>query len=565
MRSVLLVVGLVTLLFGISAAQGVPCPSTGPLATPCPQPTPRQPTDMQLIVEPVAKGLGPLRGGQALALIAYVASRVTLRTEVIFFVGGRLIDRELVNIVANCPPEGPLCRIGTQSVQVLWTAEPGPHQVTARLTTLGRTLSLNVLGPGLVEDLDFARAELLVRFKPEATAAQVQEIVQRLGTQVLQLFALTRIHHLRIIDGASVATKVAQFQREPLVEFAESNSYWYYQQRPNDPLFAYQWNLHNTGQRHPRADRFLIFGDTGQGTPGADIGALRAWAQITDSSSLVIALLDSGIFEHIDLKANLSLNGARDFARGDDSPDDLFGHGTFVASIIAAVGNNNEEIAGLAWRARLWPLKLSEELRFGWNVLLAALEHTIAQKRAGLAVRLINFSAGGSERSQSIQTALDLISQEGLLWVTAAGNYGRDLEREPFYPCSYPQEIILCVAASDHRDELAAWSSWGARTVDLAAPGEDILGLLIEKPDNFLRLPRTRALPDLSSGIAVASGTSYATAHVTGAAALLWALCPGKNAREIRQIILDSVEKRTGLAGRAASGGRLRWPERLAC
>ncbi|MCS6903462.1 MAG: S8 family serine peptidase, partial [Candidatus Bipolaricaulota bacterium] len=176
-----------------------------------------------------------------------------------------------------------------------------------------------------------------------------------------------------------------------------------------------------------------------------------------------------------------------------------------------------------------------------------------------------NLSAGGSERSQSVHTALDLITHEGLLLVTAAGNYGRDVDREPFYPCSYPHETLICVAASNNRDELANWSSWGVHTVDLTAPGEDIFGLLIEKPDNFLKLPRTRAIPELSSWVAVASGTSYATAHVTGLSALLWALCPAKTAREIRQILLESVEKRSAFAGKVASGGRLRWPERRPC
>lgn len=561
--------GLLTalLLVGGAAQGGVPCPITDPaLATPCPNPRPTSPIDLQLIIEPNAKGLGPLRGGQALRLIAYVASRLSIRTNVGFFVSGRPVGQQTLDIRANCPPEGPICILGTQSVQTLWTAEPGPHTVTARLLTLSRSLAVNILGPALQEGSDFAPAELLVRFKPEATPPQIQEILQRLGTQAIQLFSLTQIYHLSILDGSPVSAKVAQFQRESLVEFAEPNGHWHFQQQPNDPLFRYQWNLHNTGQEHPSADKFLIFGGTAKGTAGADVGALRAWAQTTDSSSLVIALLDSGVFlEQPDLSPNLFLSGARDFARGDDLPDDLFGHGTFVAGIIAAVGNNDQELAGLSWRAKLWPLKLSEEPRFSWSVLLAALEHTIVHKRAGLAVRIINFSAGGSERSQSVQTALDLVSQEGLLLVTAAGNYGKDLEREPFYPCSYPHEIVLCVSASTSRDELTGWSSWGARTVDLAAPGEDILGLLIEKPDNFLRLPRTRALPELSPWLAVAGGTSYATAHATGLAALLWALCPAKNALEVRNLLLSAVEKKSSFAGKVSSGGRLRWPGNLAC
>jgi hypothetical protein len=426
MRLTLLAVGLGMLLFVGGAAQGgVPCPITEPtLATPCPNPRPASPIDLQLIVEPSAKGLGPLRGGQSLALVAYVASRLSIITEVTFWVNDRLVGRQPVTIRANCPLEGPVCIIGTQSVQVNWTAEPGQHLVTARLLTLSRSLPVNILSAALREGLDFAPEELLVQFKPEATPAQIEEIIARLRTQVIQVFALSQIYHLRILDRLPVAEKVAQFGREALVQFAEPNGQWYFQQQPNDPYFPAQWNLHNTGQRHPSADKFLIFGGSAQGTAGADIGAMRAWAQVKDSSALVIALLDSGVAPHPELRENL------------------------------------------------WP---------------------------------------------------------------------------------------------NSKDELAGWSSWGARTVDLAAPGEDIVGLLIERPDNFLKLPRTRALPELSSWLAVAGGTSYAAAHVTGLSALLWARCPTKSALEIRNLILNAVEKKSAFAGKVASGGRLRWPESLAC
>jgi hypothetical protein len=271
MRLTLLAVGLGMLLFVGGAAQGgVPCPITEPtLATPCPNPRPASPIDLQLIVEPSAKGLGPLRGGQSLALVAYVASRLSIITEVTFWVNDRLVGRQPVTIRANCPLEGPVCIIGTQSMQVNWTAEPGQHLVTARLLTLSRSLPVNILSAALREGLDFAPEELLVQFKPEATPAQIEEIIARLRTQVIQVFALSQIYHLRILDRLPVAEKVAQFGREALVQFAEPNGQWYFQQQPNDPYFPAQWNLHNTGQRHPSADKFLIFGGSAQGTAGS--------------------------------------------------------------------------------------------------------------------------------------------------------------------------------------------------------------------------------------------------------------------------------------------------------
>jgi hypothetical protein len=218
MRLTLLAVGLGMLLFVGGAAQGgVPCPITEPtLATPCPNPRPASPIDLQLIVEPSAKGLGPLRGGQSLALVAYVASRLSIITEVTFWVNGRLVGRQPVTIRANCPLEGPVCIIGTQSVQVNWTAEPGQHLVTARLLTISRSLPVNILSAALREGLDFAPEELLVQFKPEVTPAQIEEIIARLRTQVIQVFALSQIYHLRILDRLPVVEKVAQFGREAL-------------------------------------------------------------------------------------------------------------------------------------------------------------------------------------------------------------------------------------------------------------------------------------------------------------------------------------------------------------
>lgn len=531
-RLVLLAIGLVALVVGAGSGQ---------------EPAP---IEMQLFVEPAVKGLGPLRPGQELELTAVVTARRTLISQIGFYANGRLIGAQLIQIFIA----------GTAAAQARWTTQPGLHRLEARLLQMARALTITVLSPQLQEGLDFAPGELLVKFKPAATLAQIQEITQRLGTEIVKVLALTEIYHLRIADGTPVTDKVAQFGREPLVEFAEPNGFWRFQQTPNDPRFPEQWHLKNTGQEHPTANRFLIFGGTGRGTPGADINIVRAWAQITDGSSVVIALPDSGIAQHLDLSENLLLTGARDFARHDHIPDDLLGHGTFVASIIAALGNNNRELTGILWRAKVWPLKLSESERFSWDIAIAALEHTLLQKRAGLAIRIINFSAGGREFSQSVKRTLDLVQQENLLFVTAAGNFGKDLEREPFYPCSYPHEVILCVAASNSRDELASWSSWGAQSVEVAAPGEDILGLLVS--GEFLKLPRTRAI---SSEVAVAGGTSYAAAQATGLAALLWARCPAQSALEIRRLLVDSVEKRSSLAGKVASGGRLRWPESFAC
>ena len=209
-------------------------------------------------------------------------------------------------------------------------------------------------------------------------------------------------------------------------------------------------------------------------------------------------------------------------------------------------------------------LKITNDQRVSWGNFLKAMEYLFVQKRGGLNIRLINFSGGGYSisfegvvgGSRSVQRAMDLAEQEDILFITAAGNHGRNIDREPFYPGSYQNPNIITVAASTSEDRLAGFSNYGL-AVDLAAPGEDIISLIPGRWAPFLAEPNTRGLDNF---VGVSRGTSFAAAHVTGMAALLFSLYPEKSAVEIKEMILASVERKAAFGGKVSSGGRLRWP-----
>jgi hypothetical protein len=424
---------------------------------------------------------------------------------------------------------------------------------------------------------EFIDQELLVRFKEGVTPEQAQAIIAQLGTRIKRFFELFRIYHLEITDRTDVLTKIKQFQARPEADVAEINGVWCLAGTPNDPGFAMQWNLSNQGQVHPVAR-----GTESRGRIGSDIGIRRAWDQNrTDSSSVLIGVIDSGAdVAHSDLAINLRPEFGFDFVQNDETEEDNIGHGTFVSSVIGAVGNNNQGLAGVSWRAAMVPLKAADKLSFfqrvlrmiggvTWDNFLQAMERAIKLKMEGHNLRVINFSAGGPLKSDLLDDVIRLAGEQGMLFVTSAGNDGRNLETSPIYPCAYGLENMLCVAASTDDDRLASFSNFSAKIVHVAAPGADIVGLIPSglKPEaeTLLGSVESRALPNLST-VAVSNGTSFAAPHVTGVAALLFASCPATiTVADIKRAILDAAERKPELAGKVLTGGRLRWPEKTPC
>jgi len=334
---------------------------------------------------------------------------------------------------------------------------------------------------------------------------------------------------------------------------------------PNDPLYGSQWHL-------PR------------------VGAPAAWNVTTGSSNIVVAIFDTGVdHTHPDLAPNMwrnpgesgldnqgqnkATNGIDDDANGyvddlhgidmqDDDGDpmdigvweppnrpasDPFFHGTFVAGIIGAAGNNGLGIAGLNWSVRLMAIRFTggntadpSFIAGVYSDQLAGLDYVLMMKRRGVNIRVTNHSNGGLVESAAISDALAALGSEGVLHVCAAGNFTLNQDVFAIIPAGYNLASVISVAASTETDALADSSSYGQGTVELAAPGVNFTSTW--NGTNYL-----------SGG----NGTSYACPMVAGAAALLLAVNPNLTVDELKSALFGSVDQPVALRGKIFTNGRL--------
>ncbi|MCY2990990.1 MAG: S8 family serine peptidase, partial [Planctomycetota bacterium] len=252
-------------------------------------------------------------------------------------------------------------------------------------------------------------------------------------------------------------------------------------------------------------------------------------------------------------------NGYRDdligwnFQAKSNDPYDDYRHGTHVAGIIGAVGDNQQGVAGVAWDVSLMPLKFLDQYNRGLtsDAILAISYATLMHTTYGVNIRVTNNSWGRSgDFSPNLLDAIRANGNADMLFVTAAGNgniLGRGVDNDilPFYPASFDLPNIISVAASDYNDQLATFSNYGRTSVDLAAPG---VGILSTEP---------RDATNPQGNYASRNGTSMAAPFVTGTAALLWSRLPDATADEVRQAILLNVDPVASLKNRVATGGRL--------
>ena len=268
------------------------------------------------------------------------------------------------------------------------------------------------------------------------------------------------------------------------------------------------------------------------GLAGADIGAPAAWGVTTGSSSVNVAVVDSGVDRtHPDLFANLA--AGYDFAYDDSDPTDYDGHGTHVAGIIAARGNNGIGVTGVAWQTSVIPVEALDATGEGTTSdIVAAYGYAVAK-----GARIVNASFGGSSFSQSEYNAIK--AAPNVLFVAAAGNETANDDTTPSYPCAYNLPNILCVAATDNSDHLASFSNYGRTSVDIAAPGVSIYSTY------------------RCDGYAWMSGTSMAAPEVSGAAALVLAKFPALSATALRAKLLSTADALNATDAPKIAGGRL--------
>ncbi|MEQ6342054.1 MAG: S8 family serine peptidase [Gammaproteobacteria bacterium] len=402
--------------------------------------------------------------------------------------------------------------------------------------------------------------EVLVKFrnKPLANIAnETAAIHAALGAQAVTTLPFVHIQRVRGLRGQSTEALMQAYASRADVEYVEPNIIFHTQVTPNDPRFSELWGMNNVGQ-------------TG-GTPDADIDGPEAWDRQTGSANVIVASIDTGVdYNHPDLAGNIWTNPGEipgngidddgngyvddvrgwDFANNDNDPMDDQGHGTHTAGTIAAMGNNATGVTGVAWRAKIMPLKFLTASGSGTS--LGAAQAILYA--ANMGAKISNNSWGGGGFSRTIENAITTANQRGMLFVVAAGNANANNDTTVSYPCNSTLSNVLCVAATDHNDQKTSFSNYGAVNVDLGAPGVSILSTV---PTGTCRLCN-------SSGYRYLNGTSMATPHVSGAAALVRAQFPNLTPVAVKNLLMQSTDPIAALSGKVVTGGRLNISKALA-
>lgn len=392
---------------------------------------------------------------------------------------------------------------------------------------------------------------LIIGFEPGISRSQSSSAHTLVGAQRVHSFRIVNADVVVVPKGMTLQDAVDAYAGMDGISFAEPNYQVSTSFTPNDPLYEQLYGLNNTSQ-------------TG-GTTDADIDAPEAWDTTTGSGDVIVGIIDTGIdYTHEDLTANMWMNPleASGTAGVDDDGngivDDIFGatwtdgtgaptsgdpmddnatvyHGTHTAGTVGAVGNNGIGVAGAAHTVQLMALKFLDSSGGGWTAdAVSAVEYAIAN-----GAHLTSNSWGGGGFSSALENAIIAAEAAGQLFIAAAGNSGLDNDTFPHYPSSYTVDNIISVAASDHNDSKASFSNWGYTSVDVAAPGVSILSTAAG--DAYQQL----------------SGTSMATPHVSGVAALVYDLHPTWTPAEVKNQILATADHLVQFEGLWQTCGRL--------
>jgi len=416
---------------------------------------------------------------------------------------------------------------------------PGPDTTAEPVET--RLPAKNSPRPSYIE------GELLVRFKESVPAQKSDALHASFGSVVLSRVPALRIERVRLKAGLDAEQALALYRASTLVDMVGRHALRYLNLTPNDPNFGNQW---------------------GHGASRTPDG----WAFTTGGAGVVVAVIDTGVrYLHPDLADNIwtnpgeipgnglddDANGYVDDIRGwdfagssrtdpnDADADPMDGdsgyHGTHVAGIIGARGNNGTGVAGVSWNVQIMPLKaMADDGDSLASIdIIAAFLYALEN-----GARVVNCSFGGDTYDSFEYLALATLRNAGVLVVCAAGNGDDDnnplnTDVSPHYPSGYNLDNIIAVAAGTQTDALASFSNYGPASVDLMAPGVGILSTYS------------------SSTYAYKSGTSMATPFVAGVAGLLVDRKPGWFYPELKAAILNTVEKTATLSGRVLSGGKL--------
>jgi subtilisin family serine protease len=385
----------------------------------------------------------------------------------------------------------------------------------------------------------YEEGTILVGYYPDVPDGRKGEI-ERDENATRHKVVGAKTHVLKVAKGQE-ASKLASLKQRPEVRYAEPNYIVKTTDKPSDAYYPLLWAMNNTGQ--------VVNGVAG--TAGADVKAEAAWAVTKGSKSIVVGIVDTGIdYTHTDLAGNIwdnpgGIGGCGAGTHGWNAitnvcdPMDNNNHGTHVAGTIGAVANNGG-VAGVNWDTSLMGLKFLSANGSGTiSDAIEAIHFAVSAKQAGVNIRVLNNSWGGGGYTQALLDEINAAGAAGILFVAAAGNSGINVDASPFYPCAYQAANLVCVAATDQNDARASFSNYGATKVHLGAPGTNILSTV-------------------RGGYAYYNGTSMATPHVTGAAALVLSKSDmNMSVSDLKSRILTGVDALPALAGKTVTGGRL--------
>lgn len=354
----------------------------------------------------------------------------------------------------------------------------------------------------------YVEGEVLVTFKAGVELGGAKAALSRRSFQLDRHYERTSRQRGRVSglvrDGGTTQKLIEDLKQDPNVESVEPNYIRHVSSvsSPTDPGFSQLWGLKNTGQ---------TVNGVG-GTSGVDVKFLEAWKLARDTSAeVVVAVIDTGLdITHPDLVGNLWTNPGEiagnsadddangyiddihgfDFSSNTASMTDSGDHGTHVCGTIGATGNNAAGIIGVQYRAKILPLKASNNGdSLSTSAVIDAYEYAIALKQRGVNIVAINASFGGSSYSSTELAAIRSLGDAGIVLCAAAGNDGANNDSTASYPSNYDVPNVISVAAISQTNQLASYSNFGATSVDIAAPGSNIYSTL-----PLSELPRTISL-----------------------------------------------------------------------
>ncbi|MFL5778230.1 MAG: S8 family serine peptidase, partial [Chloroflexota bacterium] len=378
---------------------------------------------------------------------------------------------------------------------------------------------------------------VIVGFEAGTSAGAKSTSIGKANGKVKQTLKLETV----VVDvgKGNVNSAIKALKADKNVRYAEPDYIVSIATDPNDPSYGQLWGMENTGQ---------VIGGTG-GVVDADVDADQAWDTTTGSADVVVGVVDTGIkWDHPDLAANVWSNpggiggcaagthGYNAIAETCDPMDD-HDHGTHVSGTIGAVGNNGVGVAGVNWTTSIIGLKAFDATgNANTTDIVQALDWVLSAKAAGVNIRVLNNSWGDFTFSQATLDRINALGAADILFMAAAGNFGFPNDLFAFYPCNYDAWNVVCVGATNNTDDRAYFSNYG-QSVDVGAPGQGILSTI-------------------RSGYGYFDGTSMATPHVTGAAALLLSTGDYTGA-QVENALLTGADHVAKLDGDFAGGRRL--------